>query len=159
MPTTSRLAPAALFAAAAALSGCATTPAPAARPFAGPHEITILFKADPAARRDCPVSVTVKDPKKQCLVAGKPKADCLDTGPTQTVVFVAEEIDSPAGSGELEFSLDFDPFHKGNNPFKGKKGQALTLRLDPDSPYKSYTYNVFSGTCPVLDPQIIIREP
>jgi hypothetical protein len=122
----------------------------------GPHNVSIVFKPDRANGRDCPSEVLV-DPVKQCPEWFWKKKDCLHSSPGAKVIFTAEMAEPPAGSGDLEFSLDFDPFKTGSNQFKGKKGQALELQLDPRSPPKAYTYNVFSPKCPVLDPQIIIR--
>jgi hypothetical protein len=152
---TRRHLPALAAAAGLALAGCAA-PSPRPTPVDVKDRVVITFKADAKLGRNCPDRVTVVDGSR--CAKDRSKTDCVELDKGAWVRFVAE-LDGTSAYGDLEFSLDFDPFKKGGNPFKGKHKDWLDLKLDQDSPGagKAYTYNVFSGTCPVIDPQIIIR--
>jgi hypothetical protein len=144
-------------AATLALAGCST-----ARILtlpAGAAEVAITFGKAGDGQGPCPLTVTVREDSQCEDTSTKAKrTDCLRTTRGATVRFQADLPGAQAGTKDLEFSLDFDPFTKGSNKFKAKNGQALELKLDPSAPPKTYVYNVFSGTCPVVDPQIIIRD-
>lgn len=132
--------------------GCAGTPLPVP----GPHHFTINFKPDDALHRPCPYEVVVDNEGSQCVegfLLGSKKPDCLNASKGDEVTFKAKLVGP--GRGDLEFALDFDPFRKGS--IHSKDG-ALSLRIDPKAPKKTYTFNVYSGECPVVDPRIIITR-
>jgi hypothetical protein len=118
---------------------------------AGSIRVGVQF--DGACPTEVDVTATPCKGAKRCLEV------VMEKGKAKPVHFEAVQTNASAGDLDLSFSLDFDPFHKGNNPFKGKKGQLLQLELDPATPRKAYTYNVYAPGCPVLDPQIIVRDP
>jgi hypothetical protein len=129
-----------------------TPPARTMRPLKGPHQVTLTFD-----EKGCPAGVVV-DTLKRCPdvpAADQPK--CLLTFPKERVDFLVTDASGVIAPAELLFSLDFDPFKKGGNDVKVKKGTAHPLTLHPNAPLGTFTYQVTSGTCPVLDPQIIIR--
>jgi len=149
------------FTLAAALpSGCAAwRTIPAGEP---PVAVAIKFKNVGVALA-CPYAVEVNGDMRCRDVAPDKKLQCLEVSQvrkgTVTIRFQAVHDTEAPGTVDLDFSLDFDPFSKGRNAFKGKNGKVLDLVLHPDTPPKTYTYNVFSDGCPVLDPQIVIRPP
>lgn len=145
----------------AVLAGCASGRVSAVPPAEPPVSVAIKFRAA-GGTLACPYAVAVVDPERQCKdVPPDKKPQCYEVRQVKegavVVRFQAVHDTEPPGTVDLDFSLDFDPFTKGSNAFKGKNGKVLDLKLHPDTPPKTYTYNVFSEGCPVLDPQIIIR--
>lgn len=155
------LAPSAGSAVAAAVllsilgTGCQT---PRTRGASETNTFTISFKADPTRDepgRFCPTKVVVDNPERQCTEWFSKKEDCLKTLPGDSVKFVARREGSAKEAKDLAFSLRFAPFPEGAIPVTEGERE---LKIPPDAPRKTYTYNVYSGSCPVKDPQIIIEE-
>ena len=134
-----------------ALAGCAGAGANVRNePLPDSRRVGVRFDA-----KNCPVELDIAS-DDQCGPVTAKRPRCLEVDKGKPVHFVAV-ADPSAGDVDLAFSLDFDPFHTGNNPFKGKKGQLIQLAIDPGTPSKAYTFNVLSPGCPPLDPQIVVR--
>jgi len=93
----------------------------------------------------CPVSAKMEPAKRNCptwLVFTKD--DCVKVSRAVTVEFRGEP-------GLKEFTVFFAPYA----PLEAKEGRA-TLRIDPRTPYKEYSFSILAKDCPVLDPSIIV---
>ncbi|MBK9516380.1 MAG: hypothetical protein IPO09_03305 [Anaeromyxobacter sp.] len=151
---TARLPRAAPLLLALAAAGCAGGPT---RPLPGPHALSVNFRVDPTLDRACPFEVVVDETGSRCLegfLFPSRQKDCLNVGRGDEVTFTARLVGRERPPGQLDFALDFDPFRRGSLPSRDGR---LSLRIDPRSPPKTYTFNVFSGDCPVVDPRIVIQ--
>ena len=120
-------------------AGCAT---PGVLPRIGPpdHTVKIVFTGS------CPTAV---DPGPAPCGPG-----CLRARNGQLVLF--EIKPDPAQPIVRDFELQFDPFKRGTlRSVGGKLPLVVEVQL-PARTSKVYPYNVLSGTCPALDPQIIV---
>lgn len=137
-----------------ALAGCAGAGANVrSEPLPGSKRVGVQFKGA------CPVDLDIAS-EDQCGSATAKRPRCVEVYRAKPAVhFVAVQTDPDPKLADLDlaFSLDFDPFHTGNNPFKGKKGQLIQLAIDPGTPMKEYTFNVLAPGCDPLDPQIVVR--
>ncbi len=124
-------------------AGCAHERTQPVQPL-GPsdHTVRIVFDAS-----NCPVSVQLQEPP-----CDPRKPQCLRVHNNETVLFQAWSGDHAISRA---FELQFDPFKRA--PLNAGSGQ-LQLRVDLEYGHaKEFPYNVLSGTCKPLDPEIVVN--
>lgn len=145
-PDGSRTWTGALALGAALAAGCAAAPVRPLAPYAD-ATFTIVLATD-AKGVTCPAKV---EPVGTPCPDGA--ADCVYVDRNNFVTFQVRGQTVPP----TPVDITFDPFKKAQlAPLGDGK-----LRLKVDAPAgpapKTYTFNVGSGTCPVLDPRIIVQ--
>jgi hypothetical protein len=123
------------------------------------HTFAIDFAASSSKTNDtryCPKKAAVTNPDFQCrrFLFWK-KEDCLIAARGDTITFETRAKKGNENAKDFPFSIRFAPFPQGAI---NATGRTPELPIDLDAPYKTYSFNVYSLDCPVLDPVIIIEN-